>query len=59
MKVKSTSSLSAETHGTFGDGSSYTYRYVVAAAVGSVKIGAVQMDSDVEKGKVTCKDMQG
>ena len=59
MKVKSTSSLSAETYGTFGDGSSYTYRYVVAAAVGSVKIGAVQMDSDVEKGKVTCKDMRG
>jgi len=59
MKVKSTSILFAETYGTFGDGSSYTYRYVVAAAVGSVKIGDVQIDSDVEKVKVTCKDMQG
>lgn len=59
MKVKSTSVLFAKTYGTFGNGSSYTYKYVVAAAVGSVKIGDVEIDSDVEKVKVTCKDMQG
>lgn len=59
MEVKSTSILFAETYGTFGNGSSYTYRYVVAAAIGSVKIGDVEIDSDVEKVKVTCEDMQG
>lgn len=59
MEVKSTSILFAKTYGTFGNGSSYTYKYVVAAAVGSVKIGDVEIDSDVEKVKVTCKDMQG
>lgn len=59
MKVKSTSLLFGTTYGTFGNGSSYTYRYVVAAAIGSVKVGDVTIDSDVEKVKVTCKDMQG
>ena len=59
MEVKSTSFLFGKSYGKFGDGSSYTYRYVVAAAVGSVKIGDVEIDSDVEKVKVTCKDMQG
>lgn len=59
MEVKSTSILFAKTYGTFGNGTSYTYKYVVAAAVGSVKIGDVEIDSDVEKVKVTCEDMQG
>lgn len=59
MKVKSTSLLFGETYGTFGNGTNYTYKYVVAAAVGSVKIGDLDIDSDVEKVKVTCKDLQG
>lgn len=59
MKVKSTSFLFGTTYGTFGNGSDYTYIYVVAAAIGSVKIGDVTIDSDVEKVNVTCKDLQG
>lgn len=59
MEVKSTSILFGTTYGTFGNGSSYTYRYVVAATIGSVKVGDVTIDSDVERVKVTCKDLQG
>lgn len=59
ITVKSTSFLFPETYGTFGNGSSYTTKNVVASPIGSVKIGNVSIDSDVDRVSVSSSGLQG
>lgn len=58
ITVKSTSFLFPKTYKTFGDGSSYTSHYPVAAIAGTQLIGKVEISTDVDAVRMEAKDFQ-